>query len=189
MFRERDEKLDVIVLCAQALVSRFRQINGLMKERGRGAIDSLQIASLLAIFVSDHFGGSDKSAALQNTRKAVSGSNYRKPFVCTCPTGNDDRTKRTTKDSLDGEDIVFLDLCERALQSLKARRNSVVVPIGSLQFGVCRHRALLMKVLLRMEFSFSYYYNLMDFPYSSTVCVFSYFQTKKISCLCTAVPL
>lgn len=146
--RERDEKLDVIVLCAQALVSRFRQINGLLKERGHEAIDSLQIASLLAIFVSDHFGGSDKSAVLQKTRKAVSGSNYRKPFVCTCPTGNDDRTKRITKDSLDGvEDIVFLDLCERALQSLKARRNSVVVPIGSLQFGVCRHRALLMKYL------------------------------------------
>ncbi|CAI9118369.1 OLC1v1019931C2 [Oldenlandia corymbosa var. corymbosa] len=146
--RERDEKLDVLLLCAQALVSRFRHINVSLKERANGASDSIQIASLLAFFVSDHFGGSDKSAAVLKARKAVSGSNYRKPFVCTCPTGSDDRTKRTMKESLDAVgDIVFHDLCERALQSIKCRLKSIVVPIGSLQFGVCRHRAVLMKYL------------------------------------------
>ncbi|CAI9287241.1 unnamed protein product [Lactuca saligna] len=43
-------------------------------------------------------------------------------------------------------------LCEKSLQLIKARRNSIVVPIGTLQFGVCRHRSLLMKYLCdRME--------------------------------------
>ncbi|CAI9098891.1 OLC1v1035620C1 [Oldenlandia corymbosa var. corymbosa] len=146
--RERDEKLDVILLCAQALVSQFRRINGLLKESANGATDSIQIASLLAFFISDHFGGSDKSAVVLKARKDVSGSNYLKPFVCTCPTGNDDRTKRAMEESLDGAgDIAFHYICEKALQSIKGRLKSVVVPIGSLQFGVCRHRAVLMKYL------------------------------------------
>ncbi|MCD7445820.1 hypothetical protein HAX54_000058 [Datura stramonium] len=52
----------------------------------------------------------------------------------------------TTSPSILG-DIPFLDLCEKALRSIKSRQNSVVVPLGSLQLGVCRHRALLMKYL------------------------------------------
>lgn len=139
--------LDAIALRAQALIFHFNQIDGLFKDREHVAVDNLQIASLLALLVSDHFGGSDKSSIVQKARKNVSGSNYSKPFVCTCPTGNDDTTSMVTKESpsiLD--DILFLNLCEKALHSIKSRQNSVVVPIGSLQFGVCRHRALLMKV-------------------------------------------
>nr|GMD80914.1 Mitogen-activated protein kinase kinase kinase [Ipomoea batatas]GME09967.1 Mitogen-activated protein kinase kinase kinase [Ipomoea batatas]GME14351.1 Mitogen-activated protein kinase kinase kinase [Ipomoea batatas] len=146
--RQRDEGLDSIVLRAQALVFRFRQINGLVKERGHVIIDHLQVASLLALFVSDHFGGSDRSAVIQRARKDVSGSNYRKPFVCTCSTGNADSMNKATEQSLNSvHDIFLLDLCERSLHSIKSRQNSAVVPIGSLPFGICRHRALLMKYL------------------------------------------
>lgn len=109
----------------------------------------LQIASLLALFVSDHFGGSDRGAIIERTRKAASGSNYQKPFVCTCSTGNRDRINIQTKPTEEcTDDVVFSDLCEKSLRAIKARRNSIIVPLGTLQFGVCRHRALLMKVIL-----------------------------------------
>ncbi|XP_052190200.1 uncharacterized protein LOC127799939 [Diospyros lotus] len=148
--RKNDEELDAIVLCAQALVFHFKHINGSIKQREQFGTDTLQIVSLLALFVSDHFGGSDKSAVIERTRKAVSGSNYRKPFVCTCPTGNSDSIRKSSKDT--GEDIAFPNLCEKSLQSIKRRQNCIVVSIGTLQFGVCRHRALLLKYLCdRME--------------------------------------
>ncbi|KAL0457149.1 UNVERIFIED_CONTAM: putative serine/threonine-protein kinase DDB [Sesamum latifolium] len=151
--RERDEDLDAILLCARALVCRFRQMNSSIDEHRDSAIDNLQTASLLALFVSDHFGGSDKSVVLQRTRKDVSGSNCRKPFVCTCATGTNSDANKANKLSVGPvEDTIFRDICDKALQSIKERRNSIVVPIGSLQFGVCRHRALLMKYLCdRME--------------------------------------
>ncbi|RVW55859.1 hypothetical protein CK203_075721 [Vitis vinifera] len=151
--RERDEELDAITLSAQALVSQLKQLNGLTKERKQVTDDNLQIASLLALFVSDHFGGSDKSALIERTRKSVSGSNYQKPFVCSCSTGNRNNISTSNKQNLDTvEDIVVADLCEKSLRSIKARRNSIIVPIGTLQFGVCRHRAVLMKYLCdRME--------------------------------------
>ncbi|KAJ6725960.1 hypothetical protein OIU79_004172 [Salix purpurea] len=146
--REKDEQLDAIALSAQALVFRFKRLYGFTKERNKVAVDNLQIASLLALFVSDHFGGSDRSGSVERTRKAVSGSNYRKPFVCTCPTGNNESISSAGKQTLETvEDIIFSDLCERSLRSIKARRGSIVIPLGSLQFGVCRHRALLMKYL------------------------------------------
>ncbi|KAF5466065.1 hypothetical protein F2P56_016022 [Juglans regia] len=150
--RERDEDLDAITLSAQALVFHFRQLNGLNKNWDP-AVDVLQIASFLAFFVSDHFGGSDRGAIVERTRKSVSGSNYRKPFVCTCSTGNSDGIGTTSKAVVDAvEDIIFSDLCEKSIRSVKGRQNSIVVPIGALKFGVCRHRALLMKYLCdRME--------------------------------------
>ncbi|KAM3754955.1 hypothetical protein ACB098_02G002000 [Castanea mollissima] len=151
--RNRDEELDAITLSVQALVFHFKQLNGLSRNRDQDAVDVLQIASLLALFVSDHFGGSDRGAIVERTRKAVSGSNYRKPFVCTCSTGNKESIGTTNKAVVDTvEDIIFSDLCEKSISSIKVRRNSVIVPIGALQFGVCRHRALLMKYLCdRME--------------------------------------
>ncbi|PIN06674.1 Ras suppressor protein (contains leucine-rich repeats), partial [Handroanthus impetiginosus] len=151
--RERDEELDAILLCAQALLYKFKQMNNSVNEHRELAMDSLQIASLLALFVSDHFGGSDKSYFIQRTRKAVSGSNYRKPFVCTCTTGITSDTSEVIKQGVDTvEDVVFHDICEKSLQSMKERRNSIIVPIGGLRLGVCRHRALLMKYLCdRME--------------------------------------
>ncbi|XP_015888142.1 uncharacterized protein LOC107423136 [Ziziphus jujuba] len=146
MDREKDEELDAILLSAQALVFRLKQLNCL--SRDRDWVDELHIGSLLALFVSDHFGGSDRGAIVERTRKSVSGSNYQKPFVCTCSTGNSDSISTLTKPTVESvEDIVFSDLCEKSIRSIKSRRNSIIVPIGSLQFGVCRHRALLMKYL------------------------------------------
>ncbi|XWS08908.1 hypothetical protein CRYUN_Cryun40dG0041100 [Craigia yunnanensis] len=150
--RERDEELDAITLTAQALVFHLKHLNGLAKDKERVPVDNFQIASLLALFVSDHFGGSDRSGFVERTRKAVSGSNYKKPFICTCSTGNGDSASASNKTLDTVEDIVFSELCERSLRSIKSRRNSIVVPIGTIQFGVCRHRALLMKYLCdRME--------------------------------------
>ncbi|TYJ14657.1 hypothetical protein E1A91_A10G131400v1 [Gossypium mustelinum] len=150
--RERDEELDAIALSAQALVIHLKHLNGLAKDKERVPLDNFQIASLLALFISDHFGGSDRSGMVERTRKAVSGSNYKKPFICTCTTGNGDSVCASNKTLNTVEDIVFSDLCERSLRSIKSRRKSIVVPLGTLQFGVCRHRALLMKYLCdRME--------------------------------------
>lgn len=156
MFRETDEELDAITLCAQALVCQFKQMNGSAKEGEQVAVENLQIASLLALFVSDHFGGSDKNSIIERTRKAVSGSNYTKPFVCTCPTGNGESIRKSMKEGLDyPEDIVIQDLCERSLQHVKTRQNSIIVPIGRLRFGVCRHRSLLLKVVFPLEMLFT----------------------------------
>ncbi|XP_065863227.1 uncharacterized protein [Euphorbia lathyris] len=151
--RKKDEKLDATVLSAQALVSRLKRFSVLVKQGNMGSVDNLHIVSLLALFVSDHFGGSDKSFTVQRARKAVSGSNYDKPFVCTCSTGNDESLNASEK-QVSGitEHNILFDLCEKSLHSVKARRNSIVVPLGNLPFGVCRHRALLMKYLCdRME--------------------------------------
>ncbi|KAL3828755.1 hypothetical protein ACJIZ3_017557 [Penstemon smallii] len=151
--RERDEKLDAILLCARAVLYHFKQMNKSIDKHRDVTIDSLHIASLLALFVSDNFGGSDKSAVVQRTRKSVSGSNFKKPFVCTCATGTNGDSSKAIKQGVDTvEDTVFLEICEKSLRSIKEKYNSVVVPIGGLQFGVCRHRALLMKYLCdRME--------------------------------------
>lgn len=79
----------------------------------------------------------------------MSGSNYEKPFVCTCATGNNFDNKANSKEvhNTVGH-LNLLDLCEKSLHFIKETRKSNVVPIGTLQFGVCRHRALLMKVIL-----------------------------------------
>ncbi|KAK9070961.1 hypothetical protein SSX86_009529 [Deinandra increscens subsp. villosa] len=142
MDRERDEELDAVTLCAEAVLCHLNQSHGSTE------LDNLQIASVLALFVSDHFGGTDKSGLVDRARKSASGSNYNKPFVCTCPTGNHNNVIKSAKQSINSaEDAVLLRLCEKSIQLVKARRNSIVVPIGTLQFGVCRHRALLMKYL------------------------------------------
>lgn len=149
--RERDEELDAISLSAQTFVYQWKKLNGLLKGRKESAVETLQIASLLSLFVSDHFGGRDRSAAIEKARKSVSGSNYQKPFVCTCPTGNNN-SMSAGQDLDHVQDIPLRVLCEESLRSIKARRNSIVVPIGTLHFGVCRHRALLLKYLCdRME--------------------------------------
>lgn len=144
--RDRDEVLDAVTLSAQGLVSRFKRLNSLTKDQELEDC-TLQISSLLALFVSDHFGGCDRTAIIERTRKAVSGSNYRKPFVCTCLTGNRDYVDSSVDQMLNNQDIILSDLCEKSLQSMKARQSSVIIPIGSLKFGVCRHRAILMKYL------------------------------------------
>ncbi|KAF7806914.1 Mitogen-activated protein kinase kinase kinase 1 [Senna tora] len=146
--RERDEELDAITLSAQALVFHLKQLNDFTRHRNQAAVDNLQIASLLALFVSDHFGGSDRSSIVERTRKSVSGSNYHKPFVCTCSTGSNSDITASTKPVVNSVgDITLTNICEKSLDSIKKRRSSIIVPIGTVQFGVCRHRALLFKYL------------------------------------------
>jgi hypothetical protein len=146
-FRQRDEKLDAIMLSAQAMVSNLKQLNDLNKPGSQGEVDNLQTASLLALFVSDHFGGSDRGAIIERTRKSVSGSNYNKPFVCTCSAGSSTSINVATEPAVNTiEDIDLSKISEKNLDSIKKRRKSIIVPIGSVQYGVCRHRALLFKV-------------------------------------------
>ncbi|KAL3649021.1 hypothetical protein CASFOL_005424 [Castilleja foliolosa] len=152
--RARDEELDAILLRAKALICKFRQTKSSIDGHRDFATDNLQTASLLSLFVSDHFGGSDKSNVLQKTRKSVSGANCSKPFVCTCATGVSGDTNIAIKQDYSDtvEDTIFLDIVEKSLRSIKERHESAIVPIGGMKFGVCRHRALLMKYLCdRME--------------------------------------
>ncbi|KAK7280057.1 hypothetical protein RJT34_25119 [Clitoria ternatea] len=146
--RKRDEELDAVMLAAQALVYNLKQLSGLNGPGKKAVVDNLQTASLLALFVSDHFGGSDRDAIVKRTRKSVSGSNYNKPFVCTCSAGSSTTISASTQLVVNTvEDITLSKLSEKSLDSIKIKRNSIVVPIGSLQYGVCRHRALLFKYL------------------------------------------
>jgi len=56
--RKFDEELDAVMLAAQALVYNLKKLNGLNRYVNQDGVDNLQMASLLALFVSDHFGGS-----------------------------------------------------------------------------------------------------------------------------------
>ncbi|XP_020233564.1 uncharacterized protein LOC109813724 isoform X1 [Cajanus cajan] len=148
--RKKDEELDAVMLAALALVYNLKQLNGLNRPGNQAVVDNLQLqtASLLALFVSDHFGGSDRGAIVDRTRKSVSGSNYSKPFVCTCSTGSSTSISASTKPVVNTtEDITLAKMSEKSLHSIKKRRNSIIVPLGSVQYGVCRHRALLFKYL------------------------------------------
>ncbi|PIA64690.1 hypothetical protein AQUCO_00100266v1 [Aquilegia coerulea] len=141
--RERDNELDVLVSSAKVLLSRLKQPSSLI-ELGD---DDLQRATLLALFVSNWFGGGDRSNLTVKMQKAWSGSNYQKPFVCTCQTGNGDSAPSSEQSLSTTENFDFLDLCEKSIRIIKQARNSNVVPIGTLRWGVCRHRAVLMKYL------------------------------------------
>eukprot|EP00256_Glycine_max_P028726 XP_003555353.1 ras guanine nucleotide exchange factor L isoform X2 [Glycine max] len=146
--RKRDEELDAVMLAAQALVYNLKKLNGLNRHGNQVGVDNLQTASLLALFVSDHFGGSDRSAIVERTRKSVSGSNYNKPFVCTCSAGSSTSISSPTEPVANTiEDITLSKMSEKSLDSMKKRQNSIIIPIGSVQYGVCRHRALLFKYL------------------------------------------
>lgn len=139
------------MLAAQALIFNLKQLNGLNRPGNKAEVDNLQLqmASLLALFVSDHFGGSDRGAIVERTRKSVSGSNYSKPFVCTCSTGSSSSINASTNPVVNTiEDITLSKISEKSLDSIKKRRKSIIVPIGSVQYGVCRHRALLFKVII-----------------------------------------
>lgn len=144
--RDRDEELDAIASSAQMLLSSFRRsCSGENKDH---EVDNLQRASILALFVSDCFGGSDRSASVLKLRKAVVGSNKQQPFICTCLAGNVHDKGDVTKQAPGmAGNFNFNELCENSLRLIKATRNSNVVPIGTLRFGVCRHRAVLMKYL------------------------------------------
>lgn len=142
--REEDEELDAIVYSAQLLLSSLSRPS--LAEREDAAADNLLRASILALFVSDCFGGSERGDSLMRTRRAVVSLNKQQPFICTCYTRNIFDSTGASK-QLHGfaQNVNFSDLCDRSIHFIKETHNSNVVPIGKLQFGVCRHRAVLMK--------------------------------------------
>ncbi|KAK1270768.1 Phosphoenolpyruvate carboxylase kinase 1 [Acorus gramineus] len=145
--RERDEELDAIAMSAQNLVSSLKRSRHLTEEEDC-ASTTLHRASILALFVSDCFGGSDRSISVLRTRRAVIGLKNQKPFVCTCSAGNKCDDRGTHNQIYNIEDHYrLIDLCENSLRSIKKARKSNVIPIGTLRLGVCRHRAVLMKYL------------------------------------------
>ena len=80
------------------------------------------MASLLALFVSDHFGGSDRSGIVERTRKSVSGSNYNKPFVCTCSAGSSTSISSPTEPVANTiEDITLSKMSEKSLDCIKKK--------------------------------------------------------------------
>ncbi|CAM6037021.1 unnamed protein product [Sphagnum compactum] len=149
--REQDEELDAITLSAQQLLGRLGSL-GSTTETCRGVADNYQRAAVLALFVSDCFGGSDKTQNITNMRRAALGVTAGEPFVCSCSaSASSQSTNRfgdghTVKSVPEAIPSVHL-LCEGAVRFLKAQRGSNVLPIGSLQYGVCRHRAILLKYL------------------------------------------
>ncbi|PKA48812.1 Mitogen-activated protein kinase kinase kinase YODA [Apostasia shenzhenica] len=145
--REKDEELNAIALSARLLLSNFKRFD--LSHAEEVIFDGLPRASVLALLVSDCFGGSDRSDSVLKLRKGAVGSNDKlQPFVCTCSAGTiHDDSKLSSQEEVFGSGFNFNELCENSLKVIKETRNSSVVPLGALRFGVCRHRAALMKYL------------------------------------------
>ncbi|KAJ7561639.1 hypothetical protein O6H91_03G036000 [Diphasiastrum complanatum] len=148
--RERDEDLDAIAMSAKQLLeacSEKRSVNDVLEEQ-RGV--KFQNVSLLALYVSDCFGGSDKTFNVTRMRRATLGGTAGSPFVCSCSMDDnasvaDNQSEASA--SLAGVLPSLQMLCDGAVRYLKLKRGSNVLPIGSLPYGVCRHRAILLKYL------------------------------------------
>ncbi|BBM97151.1 hypothetical protein MPTK1_1g03380 [Marchantia polymorpha subsp. ruderalis] len=142
--REKDEELDVMALSAQQLLAGLES-----SVEGDGKVNVFQRMTFLALFVSDCFGGSDKTQNISNMRRAALGGTAGMPFVCSCSSSvNGNLVNKVMEKSNAGAVLPSVHmLCEGAVRFLKAQRGSNVLPIGSLSFGVCRHRAILFKYL------------------------------------------
>ncbi|VAI21772.1 unnamed protein product [Triticum turgidum subsp. durum] len=144
--REQDEELDAIASSAQLLLSSLKRPS--YSETDEDAGQDLLRASVLALFVSDCFGGCDRSASLRRTRGAIVSLRKEQPFICTCSAGSMcDSNEASKQASTPPGHFNFTGLCDKSIHIIKERNNSGIVPIGALQFGVCRHRAVLMKYL------------------------------------------
>lgn len=158
--RERDEDLDEIALSAQQLIGRLGSPlpkNGEQQIQQMMTMDTFQRITMLALFVSDCFGGSDKTQNVTNMRRAALGGTAGAPFVCSCSSSLSAESSNGFIDNGLGWSAGTAlpsvhSLCEAAVKSLKAQRRSNVIPLGSLRFGVCRHRAILLKVCERLHF-------------------------------------
>lgn len=152
--RERDEELDEITLSAQQLLGRLGTLVHKTVEEQEQCValtDIHQRITMLALFVSDCFGGSDKTQSVTNMRRAALGGTAGASFVCSCSSNLNSSSANPFAESTTGS---FLgpaipsvhELCEDTIRHLKAQRGSNILPLGSLRFGVCRHRAILLKV-------------------------------------------
>lgn len=145
--RERDEELDAIVLSAQQVISGWKRF-GEGSDEYKTRINDYQRASLLVLFVSNWFGGSDKSLNISTMRRAAAGVNVEMPFVCSCSIDNNSKLKRPSDQAFTNVIIPRFDtLCDQFITSIKEQLNTNVIPIGAIQYGLCRHRAILMKYL------------------------------------------
>lgn len=140
--RARDEELDVIASSARALLSNLKTARPTTEHSARA----------LALFVSDCFGGSDRSEDLLTLRRATLGvtSPHSRGPLMTSPSPSM-TSPGASSSSLAAQAAAALPglraLCEGAVRFLKQRRASNVVPIGALPVGICRHRAILFKYL------------------------------------------
>jgi hypothetical protein len=141
--REKDEELDVITLSAQQLLAGVELSLG--GDRKNNVYHKM---ATLALFVSDCFGGSDKTHSISNMRRSALGGTRGMPFVCSCSSGSSGmHVNKLTEKSLSGAVLPSVDvLCEGAVRFLKSQQQSNILPIGSFPYGVCRHRAILFKV-------------------------------------------
>ncbi|CAN6462951.1 unnamed protein product [Victoria cruziana] len=144
--RHRDEELYAIALSAQSLLSRLKHTRRSTGNKIVHEVDDFVRASVLALFVSDCFGGSDQTTNIVKMRKAVAVSNHQQPFICTCSNASHQENRSSCISSMK-DSLSINDLCEQSLRLIKERHHSNIIPIGHLQFGICRHRALLMKYL------------------------------------------
>lgn len=158
--RKRDEDLHDIALSAEQLLGRLGSPlpkNGEKEIKRNVTMDTFQRITMLALFVSDCFGGSDKTQNVRNMRRTAFGGTAGNPFVCSCSSSLSSGSSHGFADNSSGLPpgaalpSVHL-LCEAAVKYMKAQRGSNVLPLGSLRFGVCRHRAILLKVCMRVHF-------------------------------------
>lgn len=160
--RERDEDLDEITRSAQQLFGRSPLLkNGEEEIKRNVTMDTFQKITMLALFVSDCFGGSDKTQNVTNARRAALGGTAGTPFVCSCSSSLSAGSSNGFADNglglLSGAALPSVRLlCEAAVKYMKAQKGSNVLPLGSLRFGVCRHRAILLKVCKRLHFLLSW---------------------------------
>jgi hypothetical protein len=148
--------LDAIASSARLLLSSLKRPSNFETDEDEG--HDLLRASVLALFVSDCFGGCDRSASLGRTRRAIVSLRTEQPFICTCYVGSVCEISEASKGTnTPSGHFDFTGLCDRSIHIIKERRNSGIVPIGALQFGVCRHRAVLMKVILCSLFRLRFY--------------------------------
>lgn len=146
--RERDEELDAIALSAQKLFPGLKSSIQGNEEESRSRVDDFHRALLLALFVSDCFGGGDKSLNISTMRRAVVGANVGLPFVCSCSPDSNANVTVSSEQTFKNNTVPGISiLCEKSVRMIKEQRNSNIVPIGALHYGVCRHRAILMKYL------------------------------------------
>ncbi|KAJ8497928.1 hypothetical protein OPV22_008480 [Ensete ventricosum] len=144
--RHKDEELEAIIFSAQLLMSSFKRSSSNGMEENM--VDNLLRASVLALFVSDCFGGSERSASVMKMRRSILGLHKQQPFVCTCPARDIFEKSNAFKRMHDNvANVNFTLHCENTLRLIKETQKSNVVPIGTLRFGICRHRAVLMKYL------------------------------------------
>jgi hypothetical protein len=137
--------LDAIALSAQTFLARLDLAGHHGSEHS--ALNEYQKAVMLSLFVSDCFGGSDKTLNVPHARRGVLGGRLGTPFLCSCSVSGLQRSESGQSINKIENNIPSVHmLCEASVKLLKMERQSNVIPLGHLPYGVCRHRAILFKV-------------------------------------------